>query len=162
MTSNVGSSTICKEKTMGFGATSKNSKDVEEKEYDQLKEKTMKALKDGFRPEFLNRIDEVVIFHSLTKENIKEIVKLETNKLVDRAKELKIDLVIGEDVLEFIGTKGTNLEQGARPVKRAIQKELEDTLSVAILKGIASEGSLVKAFIADDKVCYEKVEVFTE
>ncbi|WP_027700805.1 ATP-dependent Clp protease ATP-binding subunit [Metaclostridioides mangenotii] len=155
MTSNVGASTIRKEKVMGF-STSK-AEDEAKNKYEKMKENIMGELKNRFRPEFLNRIDDIVVFHSLSKEDIGKIVKLMAKEVINRLKDLDIDLDISSEAVDLISKEGTDLEYGARPLKRAIQKALEDELSEAILKGDVKKGSKVVASVEDDKIVFTTV-----
>lgn len=152
MTSNVGASTIRKEKVMGFSTA--KGEDAAKNEYEKMKENIMGELKNRFRPEFLNRIDDIVVFHSLSKEDIGKIVKLMTKEVVNRLKEMNIKLDISDEAVELISKEGTDLEYGARPLKRAIQKQLEDELSEAILRGDIKKGSDVLASVIDDKIVF--------
>lgn len=154
MTSNVGATKINKNKVLGFGAN--NDKDEEMKnQYDKMKDSIMGELKQKFKPEFLNRIDDIIVFHPLKENHIYEIVKLMTREVIQRLKSLNIDLEISEEAVKLIAQEGLDLEYGARPLKRAIQKELEDTLSEAILKGDVKKGSNVVAEIEGNKIIYK-------
>ena len=154
MTSNVGATKINKNKVLGFGAN--NDKDEEMKnQYDKMKDSIMGELKQKFKPEFLNRIDDIIVFHPLKENHIYEIVKLMTREVIQRLKSLNIDLEISEEAVKLIAQEGLDLEYGARPLKRAIQKELEDTLSEAILKGDVKKGSNVVAEIEGNKIVYK-------
>lgn len=154
MTSNVGATKINKNKVLGFGAN--NDKDEEMKnQYDKMKDSIMGELKQKFKPEFLNRIDDIIVFHPLKENHIYEIVKLMTREVIQRLKSLNIDLEISEEAVKLIAQEGLDLEYGARPLKRAVQKELEDTLSEAILKGDVKKGSNVVAEIEGNKIVYK-------
>ncbi len=115
----------------------------------------MSELKQKFKPEFLNRIDDIIVFHPLEERHIYEIVKLMTKEVVQRLKGMNIDLEVSEEAVKLIAQEGLDLENGARPLKRAIQKELEDTLSEALLKGSVKKGSSVVAEIEGDKIVYK-------
>ena len=130
MTSNVGSEIIAREASLGFFA---GAEETSQKE--TLKEKVMAALKENFRPEFLNRIDEIIIFNYLGKAEIKKIVELELAKVQNRLQGKEIELLVKEEAKEFLAEKGFDLNLGARPLKRVIQKELLDSLSVRIVSG---------------------------
>ena len=136
MTSNVGATKINKKnhQVLGFG-TNKDKEEETKDQYDKMKESIMGELKQKFKPEFLNRIDDIIVFHPLEEYHIYEIVKLMTREVIERLKSLNIDLKMSEEAVKLIAQEGMDLEYGARPLKRAIQKELEDTLSEAILKG---------------------------
>ncbi|MDK2564879.1 ATP-dependent Clp protease ATP-binding subunit [Romboutsia sedimentorum] len=153
MTSNVGATKIGKEKSLGFASI--KDKDEEAKtSYEKMKENIMGELKKGFRPEFLNRIDDIIVFHSLLESHISKIVKLMTKDVIKRLKDMDIDLEISEDAVKLIAKEGLDLEYGARPLKRAIQKELEDQLSEAILRGTVKKGSIVIAEVKDNNIVF--------
>lgn len=154
MTSNVGATKINKNKVLGFG-TNKDKEEDMKNQYDKMKESIMGELKQKFKPEFLNRIDDIIVFHPLEEYHIYEIVKLMTREVIQRLKSLNIDLKMSEEAVKLIAQEGLDLEYGARPLKRAIQKELEDTLSEAILKGDVKKGSSVVAEIEGNKIVYK-------
>ncbi|WP_286315980.1 ATP-dependent Clp protease ATP-binding subunit [Romboutsia ilealis] len=154
MTSNVGATKINKNKVLGFGANNDKDEDMKN-QYDKMKDSIMGELKQKFKPEFLNRIDDIIVFHPLKENHIYEIVKLMTREVIQRLKSLNIDLEISEEAVKLIAQEGLDLEYGARPLKRAIQKELEDTLSEAILKGDVKKGSNVVAEIEGNKIVYK-------
>lgn len=153
MTSNVGATKINKNKVLGF-ETNKDKEDTRNQYY-RMKESIMGELKQKFKPEFLNRIDDIIVFHPLEEYHIYEIVKLMTRDVIQRLKSLDIDLKISEEAVKLIAKKGLDLEYGARPLKRAIQRELEDTLSEAILKGDIKKGNSVIAEIDNNKIVYK-------
>ena len=128
MTSNVGATKINKKnhQVLGFG-TNKDKEEETKDQYDKMKESIMGELKQKFKPEFLNRIDDIIVFHPLEEYHIYEIVKLMTREVIERLKSLNIDLKMSEEAVKLIAQEGMDLEYGARPLKRAIQKELEDT-----------------------------------
>lgn len=156
MTSNVGATKINKKnhQVLGFGTNKDKEKETKD-QYDKMKESIMGELKQKFKPEFLNRIDDIIVFHPLEEYHIYEIVKLMTREVIERLKSLNIDLKMSEEAVKLIAQEGMDLEYGARPLKRAIQKELEDTLSEAILKGDIKKGSSVVAEIEDNKIVYK-------
>jgi len=149
MTSNLGSDYINKMATIGFGS----SEDLAQRE--TMREKIFDTLRDSFRPEFLNRIDEIVIFNYLHKEQIKSIVDLELSKVDKRlaAKEIKIE--ISERAKELLVKEGFDPNLGARPLKRVIQKLILDPLSVKIVTSEISEGSRILIDAEDGKVIFE-------
>ena len=153
MTSNIGATKINKNKVLGF-ETNKDKEDTRN-QYDKMKESIMGELKQKFKPEFLNRIDDIIVFHPLEEYHIYEIVKLMTRDVIQRLKSLDIDLKISEEAVKLIAKKGLDLEYGARPLKRVIQRELEDTLSEAILKGDIKKGNSVIAEIDNNKIVYK-------
>ena len=156
MTSNVGATKINKKNNhvLGFGMNKDKEEEIKD-QYENMKENMMIELKKKFKPEFLNRIDDIIVFHPLEEYHIYEIVKLMAREVVQRLKGLNIDLKMSEDAIKLIAKEGLDLEYGARPLKRAIQKELEDTLSEAILKGDIKKDSSVIAEIEDNKIVYK-------
>jgi len=130
MTSNIGSQWI---------------QDLGAKDYEEMRRRVLEALRSHFKPEFLNRVDEVIIFHSLTLENIKEIVEIQLRNLRKRLAERKISLVLSDQAKEFLAKEGFDPVYGARPLKRAIQRFIQDPLALKILEGEFSEGDTVNA-----------------
>ena len=153
MTSNAGAKTIKKQKTLGFGTP--NEKEQQKDEYEKMKENIMEELKKQFRPEFLNRIDDIIVFHSLNKEDISKIVKLMCKTLIERLEEMAIKLNMDEEAINLIAKSGFDLEYGARPLKRSIQKELENELSELILQGTIKSGDFVEATVKEGKMSFE-------
>ncbi|EGL17109.1 MULTISPECIES: ATP-dependent protease ATP-binding subunit ClpC [Paenibacillus] len=135
MTSNVGADTIKKNSTLGFTAVQDSGKD-----YNNMKDKVMNELKKSFRPEFLNRIDEIIVFHSLDEKHIAEIVSLMADELRKRLKEQEVDFILTDNAKNFLAKEGFDPSYGARPLRRAIQKHIEDRLSEELLKGSISKG----------------------
>jgi ATP-dependent Clp protease ATP-binding subunit ClpC len=134
MTSNVGAELIRKGTTIGFAARSDEAKSREET-YERMKEKLLGELKKTFRPEFLNRIDGVVVFHSLTKEHIRKIVDLMLTSVAKQLAEKEVKLEVTDAAKDFLGEKGYDEVFGARPLRRVIQDMVEDKLSEAVLRG---------------------------
>ncbi|PGS52843.1 ATP-dependent protease ATP-binding subunit ClpC [Bacillus sp. AFS041924] len=145
MTSNVGASALKTNKYVGF-----NINDGE-KDYKDMKGKVLEELKKAFRPEFLNRIDETIVFHSLEKKHIKEIVHLMVNSLTKRLKEQEIELELSDAAIDKISDEGFDAEYGARPLRRAIQKQVEDRLSEELLKGNVEKGRKVILDVEDNE-----------
>lgn len=154
MTSNVGASTIRKQKTLGFA--SPNSKDAEN-EYEKMKENVMDELKRSFRPEFLNRIDDIIVFHQLSEEDLKQIVKLMLKSVSERIKEQGIELEFDDSAETHLTKEGFDITYGARPLRRAITKAVEDKLSEEILKGNISAGNKVKVTEEDNELKFNRV-----
>ena len=149
MTSNVGMQTIRKQKTLGFAVS---EGDLARSEYEKMKENVMDELRKTFRPEFLNRIDDIIVFHSLDKEHISKIVDLMLIDLKKRLEDLDITLEVSDSAKEFIADEGFDAEFGARPLKRAIQKMVEDQISEELLKGTVTAGSEVLVELSGDKL----------
>jgi len=149
MTSNVGSDIISKEVALGFvGGDEKIS------QRETLKEKVMASLKENFRPEFLNRIDEIIIFNYLGKPEIKKIVELELEKVSERLKNKKIEIKVTEQTKEFLAERGFDPNLGARPLKRVIQRQVLDPLSLKIVSGEVKEGERVVVDLEKDKIIF--------
>ena len=139
MTSNAGANRIISPKTLGFGQAK-----TSEEEYQKMKEGVMEEVKHIFKPEFINRVDEMIVFHALNKENIKDITKIMLKQFAKRVKDqMDMELCIADDVVDFISDKGFDKDYGARPIRRALQTELEDVLAEAVLMGDISIGDTV-------------------
>ncbi len=151
MTSNVGVSTIRKQATLGF-ATSANEK---EDTYEKMKGNVMEELKRTFRPEFLNRVDEIIVFHQLEEEDLRQIVELMLKSLLGRIEEMNINVDVTDKAKALLVEKGYDQAYGARPLRRAIQKMLEDQLSEEMLKGQIKPGSDVIIDSEDDKLVFK-------
>jgi len=134
MTSNVGAELIRKGSTIGFAARGDEGKTREEA-YERMKEKLLGELKKTFRPEFLNRVDGVVVFHPLTKEHIRKIVDLMLTIVSQQLAEREVKLEVTEAAKDFLGEKGYDEVFGARPLRRVIQNMVEDRLSEDLLRG---------------------------
>src|SRR5262249_46472283 len=106
--------------------------------YESMKAKLKEEMERNFRPEFLNRVDDIIVFRSLTKEELKQIVDIELGKVFKRLKEKNLALVMTDEAKEFLIDKGTSLDFGARPLRRAIEHHLEDPLSEELLRGAFS------------------------
>ena len=150
LTSNVGSESAKKSKSIGFN----NSDD--EVDYEKMKELIMDDAKKVFRPEFLNRLDDVIVFHSLDKEALMKILDLEVGKVVDRLKNKNIDLVLDKSALDFLVEKGHDPEYGARPMRRAVERFMEDPLAEEILRGKLIEGSPINVTADKEKLVFSQ------
>ncbi|MDR2276975.1 MAG: ATP-dependent Clp protease ATP-binding subunit [Vagococcus sp.] len=137
MTSNIGATALRDEKTVGFAA-----KDAS-KNHEAMKSRVLEELKKRFRPEFLNRVDEMLVFHSLTQDELHEIVKIMSQSIIERLKLQKIDLKLTPAAIEVVSKAGFDPEYGARPIRRALQKEVEDKLSDMLLLGEITPNSKV-------------------
>lgn len=129
MTSNMGATALRDDKSVGFGAVSYAD------DFKAMEARVMEEVKRGFRPEFINRIDEIIVFHPLSKDQIKEIVKLQAQDIINRLRDLEIEARVTDTALEIIADAGFDPEYGARPIRRAIQKQIEDELSEMMLSG---------------------------
>ncbi|BAK14608.1 ATP-dependent Clp protease ATP-binding subunit ClpC [Solibacillus kalamii] len=156
MTSNVGADALKYRKHVGFGAGLNASKDKD------MKSTMLEELKKAFRPEFLNRIDEMIVFHSLEKDHLKEIVSLMANSLKKRLKEQDIELQLTDAALEKISEEGYDPQYGARPLRRALQKHVEDRLSEELLKGTLDKTqTVVLDYVNDEFVVRTQEKVAT-
>ncbi len=152
MTSNVGARNITEPKRLGFSV----AKDESAKNYEDMKSNVMGELKKTFRPEFLNRIDDIIVFHPLTEENIREIVRLMTDVLVKRLKSNEIYLEMGDDVLDHLAKKGYDPLFGARPLRRAIQSMVEDKLAEEMLEGKVKAGDSIIVSMDGENIVVNK------
>ncbi len=152
MTSNAGAQRIIDPKKLGFSGV-----DDADAEHKDMKNNVMDEVKRMFKPEFLNRIDDIIVFRSLSKEDVMGIASLMLRELKNRlAKQLNITLTYGDKVKKFIFEKGYDKKYGARPLKRAIQNQIEDSLAEEILSGRISASDKVSMSVLDDKVVFTK------
>ena len=151
MTSNVGAKLITDKKTLGFTESkSGDDKESEEKEYKDIKKEVMAELKKEFKPEFLNRIDEIIVFHKLEDNQIRKIVDIMLNNVAKLLKEQGIKLTVDENAKDLVAKKGTDKTYGARPLKRAIQTMVEDKIAEAMLDGKIKKEA--KVTVQDDEI----------
>jgi ATP-dependent Clp protease ATP-binding subunit ClpC len=151
MTSNVGADLIRRQTSLGFDLPA-NEETAEREEYDEMRKKLTEALKKVFRPEFLNRVDATMVFHALTKDEIRKIVDLELNKVSKRLEEHEIDLRATDAAREKLADEGYDPEMGARPLRRVIQNKVEDKLSDALLAGTFESGDTVVVDTKDEEL----------
>lgn len=151
MTSNVGARDIVEPKKLGFGAQEENAA----RDYEDMKKNVMEALKKTFRPEFLNRVDEIIVFHPLSRDEIKQICGLMLNETAKRMEQNNINITFTDEVKDFLAEKGYDKTFGARPLKRTIQEHIEDKLAEAILDGKVKEGDSVSISYDGEKVVFE-------
>ncbi len=152
MTSNVGATRLDKQTTIGFA----KANEVEKQEYERMKEIIEEELKRTFRPEFLNRVDDIIIFSALKPENIREIVDLMVAELVERLKGMEIDIEISDRAADYIGTKGFDKVYGARPLERTLHSLIEDDLAEEILKGEIGRNDEILIDYVEDKITIQK------
>ena len=159
LTSNIGSDVIKNKATLGFTAGDNDA----DRSYRQMKKQLGQELERHFRPEFLNRLDDMVIFRQLTRENLSEIVTLEIDKVSKRLKEKELTMELTPPAVEFLIDKGWNQEYGARPLRRAIEQYLEDPLSEELLKGSFEEKKhiLVDVDTEADELSFKAAEIET-
>ena len=152
MTSNVGAQTIKRQTSLGFGAMSEDNADFE-----GMKEKIMEEAKKEYKPEFLNRLDDLVVFKMLEKDSLSSIVDLEIDKLLIRLREKEIELELDERARDFLISEGYDPNFGARPMRRAVERHLEDPLAEALLRSEFKAGDLVAVSHEEDakELCFE-------
>ena len=148
MTSNIGARLITDKKSLGFNTGSAES----EKEYEAIKKEVMAELKKSFRPEFVNRIDEIIVFHKLQEAEIRQIIDIMLKEVIQRLESQEITITIDETAKELIAKKGTDTTYGARPLRRAIQNLLEDKIAEEILEGNLKKGSKAIVIAENDKI----------
>ena len=157
MTSNAGAQRIVDPKNLGF-----STEVSEQKDYEKMKSNVMEEVKKSFKPEFINRIDDIIVFHQLNKANMKEIINLLANGLCKRCKQqMNIDLHLSNALKEHLVDKYSDNKMGARPLRRAIQSVVEDALAEEILRGNVSEGDVVTAGYKNDKQSGQGKVTFT-
>lgn len=150
MTSNAGAQRIIEPKNLGFA-----TKTDEKADYNKMKANVMEEVKRLFKPEFINRIDEIMVFHPLTEKDMKQIITLLSKNLCDRCKtQMDIDLTFTSTLKDYLVKKYSDFKMGARPLKRAIQNVVEDELATAILEGRVKRGDVVHAGIKNDKITF--------
>ena len=152
MTSNIGASEL-KKKAVGFGSEGDAMSD-----YEEMKEREMSALRRTLKPEFINRVDDIIVFRSFEKKDMYDIAKLMANSLEKRLQERGIFVTIDDDALNLVIEKGFNLEYGARPLRRALQSMVEDELATKMLQNEFGIGDKVNITAKDDKLVFTKVE----
>ncbi|MGH8100075.1 MAG: AAA family ATPase, partial [Chthoniobacterales bacterium] len=152
MTSNVGAELLKKQNIMGFGAP----RDTHD--YDSMREKILEETKRVFKPEFLNRLDELIVFHSLGKPELLQIVDLETEKVLARIKAKEVHIELKESAKEFLIEKGYDPQYGARPMRRAVERYLEDPLAEELLRGNVKAGDTVEVIAENGKLIFKTLE----
>jgi ATP-dependent Clp protease ATP-binding subunit ClpC len=150
MTSNVGSDVIKRQSTLGFSPI------TDEASYERMRERILDESKKTFRPEFLNRLDDVIVFRSFTKPDLIQILELEINKVFERLRHKNLKLELDEKAKEFLVEKGYNPDFGARPMRRAVERFLEDPLAEEILKGALHEGEPIQVTRDGDKLVFKQ------
>jgi ATP-dependent Clp protease ATP-binding subunit ClpC len=150
LTSNVGSDTIKRGSTLGFSPI------TDESSYEKMRERIMEEAKKTFRPEFLNRLDDAIVFRSLTKPDLIEILDLEINKVVGRLKGKNLQLVLEDSAKDFLVEKGFDPQYGARPMRRAVERFLEDPLAEELLRGQFHEGDPIRVKAEKEKLVFSQ------
>ncbi|MCB1224983.1 MAG: AAA family ATPase, partial [Verrucomicrobiales bacterium] len=146
LTSNVGAETIKRQTSLGFGAMQQDVAD-----HDGIKSKITDSAKKFFKPEFLNRLDDIVIFRMLEKPELTRIVDLEVGKVLTRLKNKKIELILDEGAHTFLMQEGYDPQYGARPMRRAVEKHIEDPLAEHVLRGDVKQGDIVNVTFDEEK-----------
>lgn len=153
MTSNVGAHDIKKQNTLGFSA----SNSLVYSEYEKMKKNIMEEIKQQFKPEFINRIDDIIVFHKLEDSDILKIVNLMLNNTIDKLKDRKITINLNEESKRFLVNKGVDTNYGARPLRRIITKELEDKLSEEMLKGYIKGGDNLEVYCNGEELYFKHI-----
>ncbi len=154
MTSNVGAETLKRQTTMGFGAV----KPLGEHEYDAMRDKLMEEAKKTFKPEFINRLDDIIVFHQLTKPDLMKIVDLEVDKVLTRVKAKEVYVELETSAKEFLIEKGYDPTYGARPMRRAVERYLEDPFAEELLRGHVKAGDTVHVSAVEGKLVFKAAE----
>jgi ATP-dependent Clp protease ATP-binding subunit ClpC len=157
MTSNIGAEMIRRNTSLGF-VVKKDEAKQEQETYDEMREKLMAQMKKAFRPEFLNRIDGIVVFRALTRDEIKSIVDLELNKVQERIAHQEIKIQASEAAKQYLSDRGYNFEFGARPLRRVIQSEVEDVLSDGFLSGKFGKGDTVQVDLVEGNLTFNSLK----
>jgi ATP-dependent Clp protease ATP-binding subunit ClpC len=160
MTSNAGSSDLKRAMRIGFSAR-KDGEELRDEQHEAMRSKAMEGLKRMFRPEFINRIDQIVVFHSLGKAELYQIVDLLLNQVRNRLVEQGIALEASDEVRDFLLKKGYDEEYGARPLRRAIQSLVDDTLADALLNGELASGQTAVLTVQDDHIAVVSKKTLT-
>ena len=156
MTSNVGARLITENKTLGFAKSDEDKAKDEQRKYEETKKEVLAELKKQFRPEFINRIDEIIVFHKLNDDEILQIIDIMLKEVVKRMEENKITISIDKTVKELIAKKGIDKAYGARPLRRTIQNLVEDKLAEEILDGNIKVGDKAKIIAKEDEIVINK------
>jgi ATP-dependent Clp protease ATP-binding subunit ClpC len=161
MTTNVGAEEIKRQTSLGF-QLKRDEKTEERQTYEEMRKKLTESLKKVFRPEFINRLDSVIVFRSLNKVDIRQIVSLELNKVTLRLAEHEVNLTATEAALDLLAESGFDAEMGARPLRRVIQQKVEDPLSDALLAGTFCEGCTVLVEVVEGEVVLRRAPLAEE
>ena len=151
MTSNIGARLITDKTTLGF-TDNRSTEESKQKDYENTKKDVMSELKKQFRPEFINRIDEIIVFHKLNEDDIKQIIDIMLKQVIDRLKQQDYNVEFDDKVKGYISKKGVDINYGARPLKRAIQSYIEDKVAEAILDGVIEPNKKVKISVDNDNI----------
>ncbi len=155
MTSNIGTDALTNQAVIGFSAKDLSEKSAAERQFDETKQRVLDELKHHFKPEFLNRIDETVVFHPLTKDELNSIIAIQLQRVSGRLAARGITLTIDKKSMEYLIDKGYDPHYGARPLKRVIQQQILDPLALQLIDGSLIEGSTVTVGIKDDTLAFK-------
>jgi len=150
MTSNVGAEILRRQTTMGFAAT----KPLGEHEFEAMRDRLLEEAKKVFKPEFINRLDDIIVFHQLTKADLMQIVELEVAKVLRRVKAKEVHIELEQSAKEFLIEKGYDPQYGARPMRRAVERYLEDPFAEALLRGNVKGGDVVQVGVNNGKLVF--------
>ncbi len=150
MTSNIGAELVRKAGGLGFAP------DKEEHTYEDMKTKLLDEAKRALKPEFMNRLDDLIVFHSLTRDHMASIVELEVGKVLERVKDKEVEVVLTAEATEFLIEKGYDPQFGARPLRRAVERYLQDPLAEEILRGNIKSSEKVEVSVEDDKLVFRQ------
>ncbi|MDD5671871.1 MAG: AAA family ATPase, partial [Candidatus Omnitrophica bacterium] len=150
MTSNVGADLIRRQGDLGF------KPQQEDMNYDSMKQKLLDEVKKVFRPEFLNRVDDIIVYHTLSRQDLEQIIEIELKEVKDRLKDKKMELILSPEAVKFLIDKGYDPVFGARPLKRTIQRYIENVLAEEILSGKFQEGDKIQAELRGEVIQFEK------
>ena len=156
MTSNIGARLITERKSLGFAAANTDEKEKEKKDYENTKKEVMEALKKELRPEFINRIDEIIVFHKLTDDEINSIIDILLEKVIKRLNDQHYVINLEPEVKKLIASKGVDKAYGARPLRRTIQNIIEDKLAEEILDGNLKKDEQVTIGVKDNEIVLKK------
>src|SRR5256714_8486933 len=154
MTSNVGADILRRQTTMGFADT----KPLGEHEFEAMRDRLMEEAKKVFKPEFINRLDDIIVFHQLTKNDLMQIVELEVAKVLRRVKAKDVHIELEQSAKEFLIEKGYDPQYGARPMRRAVERFLEDPFAEELLRGNVKAGDKVEVVAVEGKLSFRVPE----
>src|SRR5207249_4037601 len=154
MTSNVGAEILRRQTTMGFAAT----KPLGEHEFEAMRDKLLEEAKKAFKPEFINRLDDIIVFHQLTRPDLMKIVDLEVDKVFQRVKAKEVHIELETTAKEFLIEKGYDPTYGARPMRRAVERYLEDPFAEELLRGNVKAGDIVHVSAVEGKLVFRAAE----
>jgi ATP-dependent Clp protease ATP-binding subunit ClpC len=156
MTSNIGANIIKNQSSLGFKQTSSD------RGYEEMKKELLEEVEKNFRPEFLNRLDEIIVFQSLAREDLREIIDIEMAHVSERLKSQGIEVELTNSAKDFLIETGYNPEYGARPLRRAIEQHLEDPLAEELLRGGLNDKTMMRIEAGEGRLIFKAQEVVTD